>query len=150
MVVRLTQTFGPGVEYNDGRVFAEFARCAIEGRNIVLNTKGETKRNYLYTGDAADAIFTVLAAGQAGEAYNAANEDTYCSIYEMACLVAKECAGGRIGVEIKERADAARLGYAPTLHMNLDTSKLRSLGWQPQVGLAEMYSRTIQALASSR
>ena len=24
MVVRLTQTFGPGVEYNDGRVFAEF------------------------------------------------------------------------------------------------------------------------------
>ena len=51
-VVRLTQTFGPGVAYNDGRVFAEFARCAIEGRNIVLNTKGETKRNYLYTEEA--------------------------------------------------------------------------------------------------
>ena len=146
MVVRLTQTFGPGVEYNDGRVFAEFARCAIEGRNIVLNTKGETKRNYLYTEDAADAIFTVLARGQAGEAYNAANEDTYCSIYEMACLVAKECADGHIAVEIRERADAARLGYAPTLHMNLDTTKLRSLGWQPQVGLADMYRRLIKSL----
>ena len=146
MVVRLTQTFGPGVEYNDGRVFAEFARCAIEGRNIVLNTKGETKRNYLYTEDAADAIFTVLAKGKPGEAYNAANEDTYCSIYEMACLVAKECAGGKIEVEIRERADAAKLGYAPTLHMNLDTSKLRSLGWQPQVGLADMYRQMIESL----
>lgn len=27
-VLRLTQTFGPGVDYNDGRVFAEFARCS--------------------------------------------------------------------------------------------------------------------------
>ena len=147
MVVRLTQTFGPGVEYSDGRVFAEFARCAIEGRNILLNTKGETKRNYLFTEDAAEAVFTVLTRGKAGEAYNAANEATYCSIYEMACLVAKECAGGRIGVEIRERADAARLGYAPTLHMNLDTTKLRSLGWEPKVGLADMYRRMIDSLA---
>ncbi len=146
MVVRLTQTFGPGVEYSDGRVFAEFARCAIEGRNIVLNTKGETKRNYLYTEDAAEAIFTVLAGGTAGEAYNAANESTYCSIYEMACTVADVCADGAIEVEIRERADAAKLGYAPTLHMNLDTSKLRSLGWEPKVGLVEMYRRMIASL----
>ena len=148
-VVRLTQTFGPGVSYNDGRVFAEFARCAIEGRNIILNTKGETKRNYLFTGDAADAIFTVLANGTPGEAYNAANEDTYCSIYEMACLVAKECAGGSIEVEIRERADAAKLGYAPTLHMNLDTGKLRSLGWEPKLGLADMYREMIRDLESA-
>ncbi len=46
MVLRLTQTFGPGVQYDDGRVFAEFARCAIEGRDIVLKTKGEIKREY--------------------------------------------------------------------------------------------------------
>ena len=149
-VVRLTQTFGPGVAYQDGRVFAEFARCAIEGRNIILNTKGETKRNYLYTEDAANALFTVLAKGTPGEAYNAANESTYCSIYEMACLVAKECADGKIDVEIRERADAAKLGYAPTLHMNLDASKLRALGWEPQVGLVDMYRNTIQSMIASR
>lgn len=145
-VVRLTQTFGPGVAYQDGRVFAEFARCAIEGRNIILNTKGETKRNYLYTEDAADALFTVLAKGVPGEAYNAANESTYCTIYEMACTVAKECAGGQIDVEIRERADAASLGYAPTLHMNLDASKLRALGWEPQVGLVDMYRNMIASM----
>ena len=35
-VVRLTQTFGHGVEYSDKRVFAEFARSVIEKKNIVL------------------------------------------------------------------------------------------------------------------
>ncbi|KAI4448830.1 GDP-L-fucose synthase [Eubacterium plexicaudatum ASF492] len=29
-IARLSQTFGAGVEYDDGRVFAEFARCVLE------------------------------------------------------------------------------------------------------------------------
>lgn len=142
-VVRLTQTFGPGVQYNDNRVFAEFARCAIESRDIILNTKGETKRNYLYTEDAVSAILTVLTCGITGEAYNAANEETYCSIYEMACLVAEKCAEGRIRVDIIEDNDVTKFGYAPTLHMNLDTSKLRGLGWKPIIGLADMFKNMI-------
>ena len=147
-VVRLTQTFGPGVQYNDSRVFAEFARCAIEEKNIILHTKGETKRNYLYTEDAADAILTVLANGASGEAYNAANEETYCSIYEMACLVAEKCAKGKISVVIEE-VDTEKLGYAPVLHMNLDTSKLRGLGWKPVCGLQEMFKRMIKDMSDN-
>ncbi|WP_310604957.1 NAD-dependent epimerase/dehydratase family protein [Anaerosporobacter sp.] len=143
-VLRLTQTFGPGVHYNDGRVFAEFARCAIEGRDIVLNTKGETKRNYLYTDDAVAAILTVLLDGKRGEAYNAANEDTYCSIYEMACLVAEKCSDNYIRVIVDEKDDTSRYGYAPTLQMNLDTAKLRNLGWKQSVGLIDMYKRMIR------
>lgn len=139
-VVRLTQTFGPGVRYNDGRVFAEFARCAIEGRDIVLHTKGETKRSYLYTEDAADAIVTVLLKGAIGEAYNAANENTYCSIYEMANLVANECAGGKIKVAFDE-GDTRTYGYAPTLHMNLDTRKLETLGWKAHCSIYVMFKR---------
>lgn len=144
-VVRLTQTFGPGVDYNDGRVFAEFARCAIEGRNIILHTKGETKRNYLYTKDAAAAILTVLLKGADGEAYNAANEDTYCSVYEMAQLAAAKCVSGNIDVEI-QLEDISSFGYAPTLKMNLDTSKLRRLGWKPNTGLSGMFDNLIDSM----
>ena len=144
-VVRLAQTFGPGVQYDDGRVFAEFARCVIEERDIVLHTKGETKRNYLYTEDAVDAILTVMLDGNVGEAYNAANEDTYCSVYEMAKLVAKECADRKINVII-EAGNASSFGYAPTLHMNLDTTKLRELGWKPTTVLSEMFWATIDSM----
>ena len=142
-VVRLTQTFGPGVEYSDPRVFAELARCVIEKRDIVLRTKGGTKRNYLYTDDAAEAILTVLTRGNAGEAYNAANEDTYCSIREMAEMVAEEFGQGCVRVRC-EAGDADAAGYAPELHMNLDTGKLRELGWQPKTGLAQSFREMIR------
>lgn len=149
-VLRLTQTFGPGVLYDDGRVFAEFARCAIEERDIILKTAGLTCRSYLYTADAVSAMLTVLLRGDPGEAYNGANESTYCSIREMAELVAAECADGKIGVRIEEEADPGRLGYAPTLHMNLDTAKLQALGWKPVRGLAEMYRRMIAYMKAQR
>lgn len=138
-VLRLTQTFGSGVEYNDGRVFAEFARCAIEKRNIVLKTKGETERCYLDISDAVSAILTVLLNGKIGEIYTAANEETYCSIYEMAKLVAEM---NGIDVEIKEQ-DISKSGYANTLYMDLDTSKLRNLGWEPVVGLEDSIKKLI-------
>lgn len=142
MSIRLTQTFGAGVNYNDTRVFAYFARCAKEKTNIVLKTKGETERCYLYTTDAATAILTVLLNGKAGEIYNAADESTYCSIAEMAEQVAKS-AGIEVVYDIQ---DTAANGFPDTLYMNLDTSKLQKLGWCPLGGgqkLIEMYIRMI-------
>ena len=149
-VVRLTQTFGPGVAYDDSRVFAEFARCVLEQRDIVLKTKGETKRNYLYTEDAAEAILTVLLRGAVGEAYNAANEDTYCSIYQMAQLVANNFGQGKVKVRIEEENDVARFGYAPTLKMNLDCSKIKALGWQAKVGLETAFERMIEYMKNTK
>ena len=143
-VVRLTQTFGPGVSYSDPRVFAEFARCAIERKDIVLHSSGATRRNYLYTDDAVAAILTVLMKGTDGEAYNAANEDTYCSILDMANLVAHECAGGEISVIVENDGNISKYGYAPTLKMNLNTSKLQALGWHPTVPLKEMFEKMIK------
>lgn len=147
-VIRLTQTFGPGVQYNDGRVFAEFARCAIEGKDIILHTKGETKRSYLHTDDAAEAVLSVLVRGIKGEAYNAANEDTYCSIYEMAQFVANRIAHGRIKVIIQED-DTGMYGYAPTLHINLDTAKLRKLGWKPRHDLEDMFVSMCESMTQN-
>ena len=150
-VLRLTQTFGPGVAYDDPRVFAEFARCAIEGRDIVLHTQGDTRRNYLYLADACTAILSVLTRGADGEAYNGANEATYCTIKDMADLVASRCAGSAIGVkvELEEKAQE-KFGYAPVLQMNLDTSKLQALGWKPETGLADMYRRMMRSMTEDR
>lgn len=139
-VLRLTQTFGPGIEYDDGRVFAEFARCAIEQKNIVLKTKGVTERSYLYISDAVDAILKILIKGVPGNVYTAANESSYCSIYDMAQLVASKA---NINVIIKE-TDVSKYGYANELYMDLDTSKLQSIGWRPKVNLSEAYNKLIE------
>ena len=141
-IIRLTQTFGPGVDYNDGRIFAEFARCAKEKKNIVLMTQGETERCYLYTADAVEAILVVLLDGAAGQAYTAANPKTYCSILQMAQDFAKE---NDISVEIAAK-DVSKLGYADTLYMKLNTDKIEKLGWKPKVGLMEMFRRMMEAM----
>ena len=139
-VVRLTQTFGAGVEYKDGRVFAEFMRCAMEKRNIVLHTTGETERCYLYTADAVAAIITVLLKGNKGEVYNVANPDTYCSIRKMA-----ELAADIGGVSVDFEIDSIQRGYADALFSMLDVSKMLELGWTPKVALREMFNRMIAA-----
>ncbi len=124
-IARLAQTFGPGVHPEDTRIFAEFGRCIRDRRDIVLRTRGETERSYLYTADAATALLTILLKGQPGQAYNAADESTYCSIAEMARRLAD--ANG-IGVRFALEENGKR-GYPDPLYMDLDTSRLRALGW---------------------
>lgn len=146
-IVRLTQTFGEGVRYADGRVFAQFARSIIERKNIVLNTRGETERSYLYIGDAVTAIETVLFRGENAKAYVATNEATYCSIREMAerVIAANPDSGCQLVFNLVN--DSC---YLPTIKLRLDSSPLRALGWHPMVGLEEMFARLIKDLRAQR
>ena len=135
-IARLTQTFGPGVHYDDNRIFAYFARCSTEKKNIILKTKGETERCYLYTADAVTAILTILLKGEIGQAYNCANEKTYCSIAEMAQTVAKE-AGISVEYQTESETENCTKNYFPkTLYMHLGTEKLRNLGWESTGGVS--------------
>lgn len=140
---RLAQTFGAGILPTENRVFAQFARSVMRGENIVLHTTGESEGNYVYTADAIAAIMTLLVKGKAGEAYNIANEDSHITIRNMSELVAREIAGEKIQVVIDIPEDSVSLGYAPPVKMWLDASKMRELGWKPEIGLVEAYKRMI-------
>lgn len=143
--VRLAQTFGPGVVKDDARVFAEFARCAVQHHDIVLQTQGTSKRCYLYTADAVTAILTVLLSGQSGEAYNAANPETYCSIVEMAQMVALKLAQGDIKIKFNIDKNNEKK-FSPPHHLYLDVHKLENLGWQATKNLNIMYVRMISSM----
>lgn len=146
VILRATQTFGPGVSYNDGRVFAEFMRCIEEKKDIVLKTKGLTERSYLYTADAVSAMLIALLKAEPGNSYTAANPGTYCSIRDMAKMAAEDIAGGSIKVVFDTGDDTDKLGYADTLYMDLDTGKMEALGWEPRTNLKTMYERMIRGI----
>lgn len=134
-VIRLTQTFGAGVRKEDNRVYAQFMRSAMKHEDIILFTQGGTRHSYLYTADAVTAIMTVLLKGENGQAYNASNEETYCSIKEMAELVA---AMKGVNVIIRESLDSSKI-YPEELYMNLDTLRLRQLCWSARTMLKNMF-----------
>lgn len=148
VVLRLSQTFGPGVARDDRRVFAEFARCALEGRDIVLLTDGQKRNAYLYTSDAVRAILFVAAHGQAGTAYNAANDATFCSIREMAEMVAGTLGGRKMTVRIEIDSNAAKR-FRKGSTLRLDTKRLEMLGWKAHVNLPEMYDSMTKAWAEA-
>lgn len=136
-IARLAQTFGAGVSISDNRVFAQFAKAIINKENIILHTKGETKRNYCYTTDAVRGIFTILTKGENNNAYNVANENSYYSISEMAHLLENEY------TKVEYKIDEVNRGYNPTVKIALNTEKLNALGWEAKVNLKEMFDRLI-------
>lgn len=136
-VIRLTQTFGAGVRREDNRVYAQFMRAGMNHEDIVLLTRGGTRHSYLYTADAVTSILAVLLKGENGEAYNAANEETYCSIRDMAELVAGMF---NVKVMIKNSEESSKL-YPAESYMNLSVKKLNEIVWQANFSLQEMFMR---------
>lgn len=141
-VARLCQTFGAGVRRDDGRVFAEFARRCLAGEDIVLLTPGEKRNMYLSVQDAALALILLALKGEAGLAYNVANELTFCSVREMADAVAERFGSGRTEVRVEVDPKASRRFRAPG-SISQDTSRLRALGWVSTGDLMDIFGQMI-------
>lgn len=135
-IARLAQTFGKEIMDTDNRVYAQFARAAKNGRNIVLHTDGGSMGNYCELDDAVRGILTILKKGKDGEAYNVVNEENTMTIRQMAELVADRVAGGKIRVVYGRTNENS---YAPDTGLRLSGGKLESLGWRPTKTLYDMY-----------
>lgn len=141
-IARLAQTFGAGILPGENRVFAQFAKSAIKGEDIVLHTKGMSEGNYCYTRDCITGLLTILLKGKNGEAYNVSNPESHITIADMAYMVADKIAEGRIKV-VFDIPSENKFGYAADTKMKLNSSKLQALGWKPEIGLEEAYKRMI-------
>ena len=146
--VRLTSTFGEGVEYDDPRFFAEFARCIIENRDIVLKSSGGTVRSYLDADDAATAMLYVIAGGQNGN-YNLTNMQNAISIRDIAKRMIK-ASGSNIELKFEIADDVSQLGYRKEGCILMDATKIMGLGWQPVYTLDETIEKLIQSMRNTK
>ncbi len=138
-IARLAQTFGAGISLTDNRMPMQFTKAVVEGKDIILHTKGKSISNYVYLTDALTGILTILEKGEAGQAYNICNDKESRSVREIAELVSSKVACGKIGVRIE--IPEGNMGYAPEVRMYLNSDKLLSLGWRAQVDMVEAYRR---------
>ncbi|MBQ6339681.1 MAG: NAD-dependent epimerase/dehydratase family protein [Kiritimatiellae bacterium] len=145
-ITRLVQTVGAGVAATDVRVFAEFARSVVAGRDIVLRTDGSSARCYCYATDAVTGVLTVLLKGRPGEAYNLGNDATYASIREMAELLVKVTPGTKSRIVLDVPTDARQSCYAPPARLRVSSAKARALGWTPKTDLEGILTRLTRSL----
>lgn len=147
-IARLAQTFGTGADFSDNRMPMQFARSAVEKRDIVLRTEGKSVSNFVYITDAITGILTILVKGMSGQAYNVCNDKETRSVREIAELVANEISEGEIKVCVD--IPKTNMGFAPDVSMYLNSDRLRKLGWEPVVTMAEAYRRLTAYLNESR
>ena len=142
---RLAQTFGAGILPTENRVFAQFARSAMKGSDIVLHTEGKSEGNYCYTADAVRALLTILVKGENMQAYNVVNEKSHITIADMAKFVAEKIAEKPIKV-VFDIPKENKFGYANDTKMHLAATRLMALGWKPETDLEESYRRLIASM----
>lgn len=138
-MARLAQTFGPGVKTDDQRVFAYMVRSALQNNDIELATDGTKENMYLYTADAVAALLLLMVKGNRGEAYNIANEKTYCSIKVLGETVLT--ALDKTNLKVKTNMGGSNAQFRPNGYLNLDVKNLKKLGWNAQYDLPEMLQR---------
>ena len=66
----------------------------------------------------------------------------------MAQMVCEKIAGNKIKV-IFDIPKENTYGYAADTYMKLNTSKMKALGWQPELGLEEAYKRMIKSMRNT-
>ncbi len=81
-VLRSASIYGPGEVQS--RALPSFIRCAIADKAIFLNGMGMARRNYVYVGDAADAVMRSVEGGFSGTA-NLAGRQIF-SMNELASI----------------------------------------------------------------
>jgi UDP-glucuronate decarboxylase len=141
---RLAHSYGPGLDFEDGRVFADFVGNIVRRENIILKSNGSAKRSFTYLSDVTTALLDVLLKGTNGESYNIANETAYISILELAELLVKLFPERGLTVQLVKPVSGVYL-KSPNLTGSLDTSKIKSLGWNPKVSIQEGFRRTIES-----
>lgn len=142
-IARLSYVYGAGMDINDAKVCAYFARSVVNNNDIVLKSAGTQKRSYTYISDVITGIFTILAKGQNGEAYNVSSSKSVITITDFARLHSEVFPEKKIKVLFDIPTATEEKGFSFIQDAVLNSNKLEMLGWNPVVSLSEGIRRSV-------
>jgi UDP-glucuronate decarboxylase len=144
LVIRFFNTYGPRMRGGEfyGRVIDRFIQQALAGDPITVYGDGTQTRSFTYVSDSADALYTLIKSGKEGEVYNVGN-DKETTVIDLARYVKKLCRSDS-PIEFHPLPDDDPLRRAA------DISKLRRLGFEHKVSLADGLSRMIQSVRDTK
>ena len=143
VIPRLSRVYGPTMLASDSKAISQFIRKAAAGEDIVLKSEGNQKYSYTFVTDAVAGILYCLLLGEAGEAYNVADEKSDISLKDLAEYLA-QIVGKQVIFELPDEKE--RRGYSTATKAMLDAGKLEKLGWCPRVHIAEGLQCTVEVL----
>lgn len=140
VIARISHTYGPGVELDDGRVFGDFVADAVAARNIRVTGRGDDSRPFLYVADATLALLLLLQKGRGGNAYNLGAEEEI-TISELAELIATLSGLQTTFAQTGDSDHSPSTAVRSSGHFAIE--KIKALGWQPLTDPRTGFSRTL-------
>ncbi len=142
-IVRPFHTYGPGMDLDDGRVYADFVKDIVIGNNIEMKSDGKAIRAFCYISDATIAFLKVLLEGESGQAYNVGNDNCITTIVDLAEKLVSLFPEKNLVVNRINQTNSNYLNSAISVNIPV-INKIKSLGWSPQIGIEEGFIKTIK------
>ncbi|MBE6486998.1 MAG: NAD-dependent epimerase/dehydratase family protein [Methanosphaera stadtmanae] len=145
-IIRLGQTFGPGMNINGGMVHTEFIKMLLNNEDIVLKSDGSSPRTYTYISDAISAMFKIMLESTA-IVYNAVNNENEITIKELAEMIVSLYpeTNSKVVFDIEEEKEG--YDYATFKFCLISSERIREeLKWNPKYSIEEGFKRAIDFL----
>jgi len=134
-IVRIFNTYGPGMRSNDGRVVPNFINQALHNKPLTVYGKGEQTRSFCYIDDLVGGLYRLMLS-PINEPVNLGNPDEF-TIMQLAEIV--------LGLtKSKSKIIFKQLPQDDPRQRQPDISRVKkSLKWEPKVSLRVGLKKTI-------
>lgn len=143
IVVRPTNCFGPW--QHPEKAIARWTARALSGQRLPVWGDGRQIRDWMYVDDACSAIMLVMEEAEGSDVFNIGPGREAIGNLSIAELVA--------GAAGREPDSIYLTAYDRPQHdrrYSVDATKLRNLGWVPEIGVEDGIRRTVAWFAENR
>lgn len=143
MVTNCSNNYGP-FQFPEKLIPVVILKC-LRNEEIPVYGKGENIRDWLYVGDHAEALHTVLTRGRLGETYNIGgnNERQNIELVRTLCAILDELRPGTKPYAENIRFVTDRPGH--DMRYAIDARKIAGeLGWRPKETFESGFRKTVQ------
>lgn len=133
-IIRIFNTYGPRMRMDDGRVMTQLISQALKGEPLTLYGDGGQTRSFMYVDDLIRGMERVMEQAEAGP-FNIGNPEEI-SIKELAGKILR-LTGYRSTIEYRELPQDDPRQRRPEI------SRMKSLGWEPRIGLEKGLQRMV-------
>jgi UDP-glucuronate decarboxylase len=137
-VVRIFNTYGPGMDPEDGRVISNFILQALRNKNITIYGDGKQTRSFCFVRDLIDGIIKMMECPMHIKGpVNLGNPNEF-TINDLAKMI------------LDKIASASKIEYYPLpsddpLQRKPDIGLAKEvLGWEPRINLSDGLDKTIE------
>ena len=136
-VVRIFNTYGPGMHPYDGRVVSNFIMQALNNEDITVYGEGQQTRSFCFVDDLVNAMILMMNQEKDVGPINTGNPNEF-TILELAETVIRLC-------NSKSKIKKLPLPADDPKQRRPDITKAREiLGWEPKIQLEEGLMKTIE------